>query len=266
MEHAKAENHVLQTAKEMYPPRLYAAIDRQLSEEEVKDLRRKLHGFGNTVGFTWLLQEEIKEEASLNIIIPVIEDIISSEDFTVAENKIDYFKAKCAISNEIIKETAKITTGQAQNEGWFLARKFRLTASNFGTVLACCKRNRFPPSLFNSLLGAYTLDGVKSIQWGKTHEQNGIEFLQKQLNAKIQPTGIWLTNSGLLGASPDGLLGEDSIIKIKIPQCIISYNDNGEIVVNTNHNYYHQIQGNLHILKRTQCYLYIWTLKERQFA
>lgn len=98
------------------------------------------------------------------------------------------------------------------------------------------------------------------------------------MNLDINPTGIWLTNSGFLGASPDGLIGDDTIVEIKCPysfrneplskklvnynKYIIYYDENGQILINKNHHYYHQIQGNLHILKRKQCYLCIWTLQE----
>lgn len=128
------------------------------------------------------------------------------------------------------------------------------------------------------ILGEYNLDGIKAIQWGRTHEKTGIEYLKTNLHLDVQPTGIWLTNSGLLGASPDGLVGDDAIVEVKCPytyrndhlseklknsdKYIISYHDAGEIVINKNHNYYHQIQGNLHILKRNKCHLCIWTLKE----
>jgi len=131
---------------------------------------------------------------------------------------------------------------------------------------------------YYGILGEYNLDGVKSIQWGRTHEKNGIQFLKTSLNLNVCVSGIWLTNSGLLGASPDGLVGEDSIVEVKCPytlrnellskklvnsdKYIVYYDENGKIFVNEKHNYYHQIQGNLHILKRKMCYLCIWTLKE----
>ncbi|KAJ8975392.1 hypothetical protein NQ317_008607, partial [Molorchus minor] len=152
---------------------------------------------------------------------------------------------------------------------WYLIRKFRLTASNFGAILSCYKRNKFTESLFKTLI-ALTVKYIqfgwnKAIQWGKSHEKNGIDFLKTNLRLDVQATGIWLSSSGLLGASPDGLVGDDGIRRVKLKNSdkyIIFYNDSGEIVVNMNHNYYHQIQGNLHILNRSKCYLCIWTLKE----
>jgi len=43
---------------------------------------------------------------------------------------------------------------------------------------------------------------------------------------------------------------------------IIFYDECGNIGINFQHDYYAQIQGQLHILNRTVCYLVIWTLKD----
>lgn len=81
-----------------------------------------------------------------------------------------------------------------------------------------------------------------------------------------------------LGASPDGLVGQDSIIEIKCPYSyrndllinrlknnksyIIYYDEDNLIRINENHEYYSQIQGKLCILNREICYLIIWTIKD----
>ncbi|XP_030758040.1 uncharacterized protein LOC115883769 [Sitophilus oryzae] len=150
--------------------------------------------------------------------LPIIENILSSDEFVNASEKIKYLKEKCAIDDAHIEYIAEITTGQSQNEKWFLLRKHRLPASNFGTILAACQRNRFPDSLFKTLTGSYSPEGVKAIQWGKTHEQSGIDFLKSDLNKDIRPTGLWLSNTGILGASPDGLIDNDTIVEIKYPR------------------------------------------------
>ena len=122
------------------------------------------------------------------------------------------------------------------------------------------------------------MDGIKSIQWGRTHEKNGLEFLKEYMKLNVNPTGIWISRSGLLGASPDGLVGDNEIVEIKCPYTfrndnlterlktttnyIISSNERGEITLNENHNYFHQIQGNLYLTNRKKCYLCIWTIKE----
>lgn len=145
---------LVQTAEELYPPKPYSAIEEPISEEEKTKLKIKLSAFGNTVGFTWLLQSNSSsEEPSKDCEFPVIEEIILSDDFTGATNKIEYLKQKCALDDDRIKQIAAATSGQVSNELWYLIRKFRLTASNFGTIIASCKRNRYPDSLFKKLIG-----------------------------------------------------------------------------------------------------------------
>ncbi|CAH1984472.1 unnamed protein product [Acanthoscelides obtectus] len=163
-----------------------------------------------------------------------------------------------------------------QMKGGILPEKFRLTASSFGLIISACVKKRFPDSLFKTLLGEYNLDGIKAIQWGRTHEKDALDYLKHHYNLNIQSTGVWLTNSGLLGASPDGLIDEeDAIVEVKCPYSFrndnlteklcnltnyIIYYDEGNLLLNKSHNYYHQIQGFLHVLKKKKCYLCIWTL------
>lgn len=123
---------------------------------------------------------------------------------------------------------------------------------------------------------------MKAIQWGRSNEKNAIETFEKQTNLKVKPTGIWLHRCGFLGASPDGLICDDasSIIEIKCPykyraeksleECLsidkgylLWYDTNSkQYIINNNHDYYHQIQGLLHILEKECCYAIIWTPQE----
>ncbi|KAK4885069.1 hypothetical protein RN001_001340 [Aquatica leii] len=196
---------------------------------------------------------------------------------SVTDKHSDYLTQKCAVSVSTIMDVVNKTVGQHKNENWHFARKHRLTASNFGPVLSACRRNRFPDSLYRSLIGVYNLDGVKAIQWGRTHESVALENFTKATNLNVLPTGLWLTPTGFLGGSPDGLVGEDCIVEVKCPYShrnddlqeklkntksyIIYFNDDGELHINKQHHYYDQVQSLLYILNRVQCYLVIWTLK-----
>ncbi|KAG5862731.1 hypothetical protein JTB14_035589 [Gonioctena quinquepunctata] len=97
-------------------------------------------------------------------------------------------------------------------------------------------------------------------------------------NMDIIPTGLWLDESGFLGASPDGLCGDSAIVEVKCPykfrafislcealrndKGYISYKEGDQTPKNYNHDYYHQIQGQLHLTKRDVCYLVVWTPNE----
>ncbi|KAJ8926634.1 hypothetical protein NQ314_020998 [Rhamnusium bicolor] len=118
---------------------------------------------------------------------------------------------------------------------------------------------------------------IKQIQWGRSNESVAIEIFEKRHNVKITKSGIWLDECGFLGASPDGIIDDDTLIEVKCPfkykdsffsDCLLEIKDyivsfNGEsFILNDAHNYYHQIQGQLHICGRKTCILALWTTKD----
>jgi hypothetical protein len=56
---------------------------------------------------------------------------------------------------------------------------------NFHKIILSTKLNRYPISLFKTLLGKYYIDWVKSIEWGKTHEVNAINEFEKLYNCHV---------------------------------------------------------------------------------
>ena len=89
-------------------------------------------------------------------------------------------------------------------------------------------------------------------------------------------TGVWLHHFVVLSASPDGLVGEDSVLEAKCPythrdltmkEAIKTSNSylekkDGEIVLKRDHVYWHEVEGHLFLTKRNKCYFVVWTLKE----
>ncbi|KXZ75611.1 hypothetical protein TcasGA2_TC031081 [Tribolium castaneum] len=251
---------------DVYKPKLsnYTALSRSSTEDEIIQFRAEI-GVTNVVGFTWLLRPEASEEARK--IIADIEEILQSLEYVQAIDKQKFLLEKCRIDEARIKLVEACTRGQHVNENWHVARKHRLTASRFGMVLSACSRRRFPPSLFKNLAEGYSLDRVAAVQWGKTHEKTALREFEEATNLKVQETGFWLEESGFLGASPDGLVEEDGILEIKCPykyrdtdslsealkdkKYFYWRDENEDINLNSNHNYYHQVQGQMHITGRT---------------
>lgn len=143
-------------------------------------------------------------------------------------------------------------------------------------MLLAKKKNKFPPSLFKRLKGEYNLDKVRSVQWGRDNEKTAIKQFEEENGLKVTATGIWLHTSGLLAASPDGLvLDENAVVEVKCPYSyrnsaslketlnvdktyVVFVDDNGQFVWNTEHEYYHQIQGQMYLTGAEKCYLIIW--------
>lgn len=109
----------------------------------------------------------------------------------------------------VISVVAELTKGQRMNPMWHQARKGRLTASNFGRVLKC---KRVTPTLIKRAVGV-------------NNEEEGMKFFVNTTGLPVQETGLWLSESGVIGASPDGLVGHNHITEIKCP-----YTERNEVI------------------------------------
>lgn len=170
---------------------------------------------------------------------------------------------------------AKETTGQFANEKYLVHKKNRLTASNFGAVI---KRRPWTPchSLVKTCLGQSSFFS-EAAEYGIAKESVAINLFQKQYNVEVRPSGLWVDDQyGFLGASPDGLIGDDAVVEVK---CLYSCSKskarnieevlstkkntcltitNGQVTLKRRHNYYYQIQGQLNITKRKTCYFIVY--------
>jgi len=99
------------------------------------------------------------------------------------------------------------------------------------------------------------------------------------LNVKINDCGLFIDPVDVfLGATPDGLIGADTLVEIKCPYSaenidpdeaifqkkitIWKTNKNREITgIDRNHKYYYQVQEQLHITKRKYGIIACWTRK-----
>ena len=250
----------------MFPPsKKYAALSRNPIAEDRASLYKELRDYGKFTGLCWLMSPE---KPPVTLPVKTVEDIILSEQFLLqlGDDQLTYFVNNVKLSNEQILSVSNITIGQRSNPAWHLARKGRLTASNFGAVLAA---KRVTPSLLKKLLGEYDLSGVKAIQWGVNNEAEAIKEFEKKTGLKVKETGIWLDESGILGASPDGLVEANAVLESKCPytqrnmtieEAINSPNfylkkdEDGNIVLKKDHAYWHQAQGEMYFSKRDLCY------------
>ena len=58
---------------------------------------------------------------------------------------------------------------------------------------------------------------VKVTQWGITNEPEALKAFSHKIGLQVVETGVWLHKCGLLGASPDGLVGDNSVLEAKCP-------------------------------------------------
>ncbi|KAF1373937.1 hypothetical protein PFLUV_G00244100 [Perca fluviatilis] len=107
--------------------------------------------------------------------------------------------------------------GQQRNPQWQLHRKGRLTASNFGVVLLS-RRLYIPcPSLMKRVLVGHNLDGVIAVNWGVMNEPEGVKAFEQAYQMEVLDSGLFVSESGVLGASLDGLVEPSALLEVKCP-------------------------------------------------
>lgn len=139
---------------------------------------------------------------------------MTEEDFKLNVNKkleklkIDVF------TTDAIDKLQKYTIGQHDNIAWHEAKKNRLTASNFGTVI-CRKPTTSCHNLVKtSLFGTNIVS--KYLEFGHQNEKVVIRGFENKYSKVVRSCGLFVDLENLfLGASPDGLIDNDKMVEVK---------------------------------------------------
>lgn len=257
-----------QEVSELYPQlsEVYNPLTRDVTSEDVDWFRSSLQG--TQCGMAWLLAPEPQSE---NMSIPTVPQLVQEKK----GQGLEAILASMTLTEEQRSSIQTATMGQRRNPQWQLYRQGRLTASNFGAVL---QSRRATPcqSLMKRVLEGYQLDGVLAVNWGIVNEPEGVKAFKLAYQKDVQQCGLYVTPSGVLGASPDGLVEPDALLEVKCPYshrngtiseatsspsfCLREAG--GSYELREGHPYWHQVQGQLHITGRSLCYFVVWTTKE----
>lgn len=167
------------------------------------------------------------------------------------------------------------TKEQAASGIWRYYRTKIITASHFGHI---CKMRKSTScaSRIKAIIYPQELN-VKQVQHGIEHEDVARKSIENALDINIKRCGLFIDSEiPFLGASPDGLIGDDGIVEIKCPFAArfltpkdaiaanISnlqslYRNENDEEMKRSHIYYYQIQGQLHVTQRQYCIFALWT-------
>lgn len=161
---------------------------------------------------------------------------------------------------------------------WMEERKKIATASNFGAI---CKR--MPHTSCNKLVRTMIYSegfSTSATEYGKNHEPDAREALSRILGLAIEKCGLQIDEViPYIGATTDGRVvkPDNGIVELKCHESAAKmtpeeavkkristfwkYDKKSDTIgaVNTNDNYYYQVQGQLHVTQATHCYFAIWT-------
>lgn len=185
----------------------------------------------------------------------------------MAENNI-----KDITASEVL-EIERDTRGQGSSRRWMEERRKRITASNFGTICKATERRNIA-KLISGLLNPRDLN-TKATAHGKKYEKIVMKKLEEREQIEVRDCGLFVSQENpMLAASPDGLLGEDTVVEIKCPYTERRHNistsnmpfltcgPDGTITLDKKHDYYFQVQGQLHCTKRQVCKFVVYTFKD----
>lgn len=173
------------------------------------------------------------------------------------------------------EEIEEKTRGQSDKELWHEKRRKLLTASKFGEICHARDTTSCASKVMN-ILYPPELD-LPQFKYGLEMEAVAIKQLEKKLKIKVEPSGLLIDcEKPYLAASLDGKIDDDGIVEIKAPSSVQNLTpmeairQNAQIKriftkncrgMNPKHNYYYQVQGQLHISKRKYCYFVLYTKK-----
>ncbi len=107
-----------------------------------------------------------------------------------------------------------------RTEQWLNARKGRITAS---LAAACLGMDPFkgPLAAYNEIIGSSSPIDNKHVRWGLQFESEALLAYQQEYGHFVEETGFWVHDLyPWLGASPDGLVGDDGLVEVKCPSVL----------------------------------------------
>lgn len=153
---------------------------------------------------------------------------------------------------------------EQRTKEWYDARKGLITGSSIGAILGLSpfsKKEDVMRRMVREYHGAESeFKGNIATEYGVNNEPNALADYAMMHN-KVEECGFYVHHIFTwLGASPDGLVGEDKLIEIKCPYGLrnAKSDDDFKPLLEQMH-YYAQIQYQLFCTNRKECDFYQWS-------
>lgn len=163
-----------------------------------------------------------------------------------------------------ILDIEKSTRKQSKSKIWKSIRKTRITASVSGEIIkAVIGNKRNLEKLCDKIINPKLLY-VAAVLHGQKTEEKAFEAYKSISNLNILKCGIFIDNErDYLAATPDGICSNKSfIIEIKCPFKEINVEKLNYIknkALNRKHNYFYQVQIQLHVTKIDKCIFIVYS-------
>ena len=199
------------------------------------------------------------------------------------------FKTSIEVTCGKAREIERDTRGQHRSSLWYSVRRYRITASSFGSVLS--RRPDTPPDSLVLYILQQKGFSTEATRYGIAHEKEALTAYIQHQHTHGHPELV-VSQSGFiinpaysfLGASPDGAVYDPSeiqnpygFLEIKCPYSVRNLSPTeacatssfcseldttrGQLRLKETHHYYSQVQGQMAIGERLWCDFVVFTMK-----
>lgn len=142
---------------------------------------------------------------------------------------------------------------------WFADRSDRVTGSIVGAILGLNPWSS-RSDMMKQKLGYKTFGGNAATAYGSFHEDYAHADFVSDTGLSVHVGGFVVhPDHDWLGASPDGLIGDDAVLEIKCPFRIRDDEQPKFKSIEDQQHYYAQVQIEMFCTGRTKAYFYQWT-------
>lgn len=184
------------------------------------------------------------------------------------------FLKELKLSEKERQELQSKTIGQSRSQLWRQERLKRITASSFGRICKM-KESTSCQKIVMSLLYSSN-KRTPAMMYGIEKEPFALQQFENEYGVTVDRCGLFIdSEQSFLGASPDGVIGDEFVVEVKCPAAASSMTpaeaiakgrvkfctitSDGQMRLKQNDNYMYQVQGQLHITRRSFCYFLFWT-------
>ena len=151
---------------------------------------------------------------------------------------------------------------EQRSDEWFKQRVGKITGSRVGAILGLNPWSK-PSDVMRSMVREYhgaenEFKGSVATEYGTKFEQFAQDDFEIEHGLDVVETGFHVKNGAdWLGASPDGLIGDDAVLEIKCPYGV---RETGVFKPVCDQLHYHaQVQIEMYCTNRQRAYFYQWS-------
>lgn len=161
----------------------------------------------------------------------------------------------------------KKTRRQYKCDLWKRYRQSRITASMAGNICKTVERNNFAKCYAESIVSAKTFS-TPATRWGTSNEPKALKSYMERTKISVCSCGLFIDPLlNYIAGTPDArAIDNSTIIEVKCPYQKslkdVQYLSGNPQRLKQNHNYYYQVQLQMHVTKIYKCDFVVWTPEE----